>query len=788
MAQILEEDVHSSVDCVVYLCNKLHINQPGTACHSKWETLKTTALQALFDSTLRTTVDKLIAESTGLLAAELAARVTWPIAQVYVFLFVVQLTATVVLQGDQLHSSSVLRYIESADVIASVCPTEKYLASIEKTRHLLMRILEGSITADELSELATTTVWQTRYFIYHFQPDTLPSVRLSEIATSPLPLMSQLLGAVNGTSTVEQGVFHGLADSDTFKGLKDTIMSMKEVVAAYPFRIFLKVMNRVAMNDLARPDGATDSLNQHDMNICAVYVDTELAHQLFSQMGYVFRPEIELFQHDWVMFSIANNRVSLQAFHEIAEEELRATICPGIEQFTGLDNVPLLVAHLTYNLHFRMTLLTYCTPTASLDLLEEDIYTGMDCVEYLALRLNFMQSRDFRSSWYTAKQIIKKYVSSRGQNRGSSLSELDTVYCEVSQQIQSELTLRVSRQLVALFTYAYLVQQISRVCIRGEMLTTETLFIYLDICDAMHLDCMSERWRDTIETTRRLLLNSFDKALSKDEILKVAGMAVWQSRNFIYHFKHEAINSEQCVQGQLLPMRLRTVQRREDGTFEVMDEADRGGNDQETDEPGLLPQALDLDEKPDGYEKMDKEKDIHKASNDSANDTDVIVKQACTDMESLSCVPSSSSTVECQENGLLYESQARLAVLQQEVDELQKALLVFNEARATSAALSDAIREKKAEIDIVQRFVIELETMHRTTPGKVSVSGLGSLPQVCLQKMLRDIVHGGPCPKRLVCQIIHLISSAEMAEICRRLGLVGVCKTMEIVRERLTIK
>jgi hypothetical protein len=123
MAYILQEDVRSSVDCIVYLCNKLHINQPGTVCHSKWETLKTTALRGLFDVTLRPRLNELFVESSRLLAAELAARVTWPIAQVYVFLFVVQLTATVVLQGNQIYSSSVLRYIESADVIAGVCPT-----------------------------------------------------------------------------------------------------------------------------------------------------------------------------------------------------------------------------------------------------------------------------------------------------------------------------------------------------------------------------------------------------------------------------------------------------------------------------------------------------------------------------------------------------------------------------------------------------------------------------------------------------------------------------------------
>ena len=530
------------------------------------------------------------------------------------------------------------------------------------------------------------------------------------------------------------------------------------------------------------------------------------------------------------MLNVANHRVALTAFHEIAKEELRATVCPGIEELTVLgevsdsqavgsqsldlnlfiysvsidclfisvclfsvicvlaDNIPLLVAHLAFNLHFRMSLLTFCTPPKSLDLLEEDIYAGMDCVEYLALRLDIMQPGDCRSAWYTAKQIVKKYVSSRGRNQQGVLSDLNEVYCDVSRQMDLELSLRVSRELVAVFSYAYSIQQTARVCISGEMLSIENMSSYLDSCDAMHPDCMSERWKDNTDRVRHLLLKSFDEALSRDEILKVAEIAIWQSRNFIYHFQPQVIGNEQSVGDQILSMRLRTVQRREDGTFEVNDaieEASMGDRDTD-DHVLLLSEDTQHDEKTDGHEKMDVEKEVHEKCDESLSGTGLLsVEQTCTDVES-------------QEDGLLHSSHLRLAVLQQDINELQEALLGFDEAGAASAALNEAIREKKVEIDIVQRFISDLETMKCEIPGKVTVSGLGSLPQVCVAKMLQDVVDGAryqldsqPCLVSLVYQIVHLISSVDVTELCRRLGLVACVEQpdmMEIIKERLTME
>ena len=246
MASILEEDVRSSVECIVYLCNRLHIMEPGTVCHSKWETLKTTALQGLFDPTLRPRLDKLFVESSRLVAAELVGRVTWPLARVFVYLFATHLTATLVHNGIQLDPNNVIQYLDSADVIATVCPTDKYLASIDKTRQLLMKVLDGNLTADEMAELKTATIWQTRNFIYHFQPDTLPRIAISEIGTSPL-IMSHLLSAgidTTATSTVEQGGSQELADSEVFQGLKDTVVcSSASIEINYKIKMSLLLLD-----------------------------------------------------------------------------------------------------------------------------------------------------------------------------------------------------------------------------------------------------------------------------------------------------------------------------------------------------------------------------------------------------------------------------------------------------------------------------------------------------------------------------------------------------------------
>lgn len=149
-------------------------------------------------------------------------------------------------------------------------------------------------------------------------------------------------------------------------------------MAPYPYRLFLKIMNRVAINDVASPDGTRDSLNSRgfclaledslsfdwcgffatpgEMNICAVDVDSELTRQLFQRMGFCSHPgvsrcasclvallmsslQVRGAVYDIVMLDVAQHRTALVAFHELAEEELRATICPGIDELTAIGEM-----------------------------------------------------------------------------------------------------------------------------------------------------------------------------------------------------------------------------------------------------------------------------------------------------------------------------------------------------------------------------------------------------------------------------------------------------------------
>ena len=291
-----------------------------------------------------------------------------------------------------------------------------------------------------------------------------------------------------------------------------------------------------------------------------------------------------------------------------------------IMKFFIADNVPLLIAQLAYNLHFRVFLLTFTASKDSLNLLREDIYAGMDCVEYLALHLDIMQTNgDCRAAWYKAKQTIQKYTLSANQGEHSLylLSELSSIHGEVSQQMDFELTLRVSKEMVGVFSYPYFVQTLAQSGVSGDTLNVDNVFQYLDNWDKMPPNCMSERWVEGVEKIRQLLFKSFDEPLAKEEALKVVEISIWQSRNFIDHFQPSAINEVDSMVGQLLSLTRRTVKRREDGSFEVVNGSKESSSSQQCFEDKTMPPVdnfgsfnLSTEEELHEIEKKDLEKEI----------------------------------------------------------------------------------------------------------------------------------------------------------------------------------
>lgn len=56
--------------------------------------------------------------------------------------------------------------------------------------------------------------------------------------------------------------------------------------------------------------------------------------------------------YDIVMLDVAQHRTALTAFHDLAEEELRTTVCPGIDDLTVIGEM---ANHTDYRTTDRLT-------------------------------------------------------------------------------------------------------------------------------------------------------------------------------------------------------------------------------------------------------------------------------------------------------------------------------------------------------------------------------------------------------------------------------------------------
>ena len=299
MATLLEEDIVASIDCVDHLCGKLNIVQPGSLCYLKWQTLKESVMQIVkvVDTSSRRQLEELFMETARAIAAELAGRVAWSVAQVYVYTFSVQLIANLSYRSAQPGADNAVRYMEGVDVIAKVCPTDRFVASTDRVRQLLMKSLDGDINGDDMRQLAAAALWQTRNFIYHFQPNTLSTTgKLEDLARSCLkPEVDSEQLSIDPTA-VHMTVPETANSSELSRSVREALvctlfvepkqpfliplllffqMALKSVVSPYPYRLFMKIIDRCVINDLAQPAGSSDSLNPRELSELA-----EMCHHL----------------------------------------------------------------------------------------------------------------------------------------------------------------------------------------------------------------------------------------------------------------------------------------------------------------------------------------------------------------------------------------------------------------------------------------------------------------------------------------------------------------------------
>lgn len=200
----------------------------------------------------------------------------------------------------------------------------------------------------------------------------------------------------------------------------------------------------------------------------------------------------------------------------------------------SIDNISLLVAHLAYNFRIRVELLVLLTSNTMMEVAEEDVLKGIECVDYLAGRMDLMRpTTELYSMWTFIKEQIRMYVVSKGA-QGSS-AEIRDCLKAVGDRISRELGLRVGAAVVQVFPHIYAVSLVTSSAIGERKVAPELATIYLQTASCIPSWYFSQRYWESMDHVRPLLVRSLEQNLNGSELKVVCNITTWQSRNFIYH-------------------------------------------------------------------------------------------------------------------------------------------------------------------------------------------------------------------------------------------------------------
>ena len=221
--------------------------------------------------------------------------------------------------------------------------------------------------------------------------------------------------------------------------------------------------------------------------------------------------------------------------------------------FTYADNTSLLVAHLAYNFRTRVELMVLLTPTAMMEIAEEDVLKGIECIDYLTDRLDLMRpNMDINSVWVFIKEEIRQYVISHGAM--GSTADIRNTMMEIGNRLGLELNFKFGSSVALIFPYTYSVSVIMAASASASSWQQGMAGVYLQTSSIIPSWYFSRRYFESIERLRALLLQSHERNLSESELQSVCAITTWQSRNFIYHVQldpsvaqHHALSIQPAV-------------------------------------------------------------------------------------------------------------------------------------------------------------------------------------------------------------------------------------------------
>ena len=202
--------------------------------------------------------------------------------------------------------------------------------------------------------------------------------------------------------------------------------------------------------------------------------------------------------------------------------------------------MPLIVAHLAYNLHLRLEPIGLSTARTMMGIMEEDVVAAIACIDYLAFRLGVMaDDSNTLVVWNLAKEMMTEYMSSGG----SSCSEVEVrqILKEVATRLSVELSFKVSTELVHVLLFTNCVEKIARLTRCGELPNSENIHSYERSFNALPRGFLSDKFCLSCDSVVKAMTRALECQLSSEVIEQIYRLVVWQSRHFIYHVRSEVV-------------------------------------------------------------------------------------------------------------------------------------------------------------------------------------------------------------------------------------------------------
>lgn len=201
-----------------------------------------------------------------------------------------------------------------------------------------------------------------------------------------------------------------------------------------------------------------------------------------------------------------------------------------------LGDVASLVAYLAYHYRLRCELLCIHTSQHLLPSIAAEVSASLTFILAAADRLEVMvRGSECRRLFNTVKQRALKYLTTA--DKFGERFELHGDLDDIGDRVAFELSDVLPMELVDFFSYLQNVNAVIGITMHGDAPDWDAGNIYMNTTATLSPGAWSQEYMQVNDSLRELVRQSLTRALSEEEVGQLYSLSVWQSENFLSHFR-----------------------------------------------------------------------------------------------------------------------------------------------------------------------------------------------------------------------------------------------------------